>query len=127
MTQDHEARFTCKASASNLPGQLTFKLTSHHADLLDELVNSGLVEIEPLKEKWIDSNDGLENDVQNSGWKTTRSLILKPELLQRAGQLDGQLTFECQVPDPYNERHILKQATTFVALISKNFIDVLLQ
>ena len=119
MTQDHEARFTCKASASNLPGQLTFKLTSHHADLLDELVNSGLVEIEPLKEKWIDSNDGLENDVHNSGWKTSRSLILKPELLQRAGQLDGQLTFECQVPDPYNERHILKQATTFVALISK--------
>ena len=78
MTQDHEARFTCKASASNLPGQLTFKLTSHHADLLDELVTSGLVEIEPLKEKWIDSNDRLEN-VQNSGWKTTRSLILKPE------------------------------------------------
>ena len=45
LTQDKEARFTCKASASNMPSQLTFKLTSHHADMLDELTKDGLVEI----------------------------------------------------------------------------------
>ena len=62
LTPDYEARFTCKASASNLPSKLTFKLTSHHSDLLDELISNGMVEIdaEP-KEKWID-NDAHTDD-----------------------------------------------------------------
>ena len=111
LTQDKEARFTCKASASNMPSQLTFKLTSHHADMLDELTKDGLVEIEPLEEKWSDNG--------NSGWKSARSVILKPKLLERSSQLGDQVTFECQVPDPYDERRILISAAKFVALISK--------
>ena len=114
LTPDHEVRLTCKASDYNLPSQLMIKLTSHHTDLLEELTKEGSIEVEPLKEKWSENND-------KSGWKTSRSIVLKPQLLQRATELGNQLTFECQVPDPYDERRILTTAAKFVALISKNW------
>ena len=117
LTPDYEARFTCKASASNLPSKLTFKLTSHHSDLLDELIDNGLVEIEEPKEKWIEQE--RQNDGGAPGWASSRSLILKTELLKRAAQLGEQITFECQIPDPYHERRILISATKFVTLHSK--------
>merc|ERR1719225_372364 len=113
LTPDYEARFTCKASASNLPSKLTFKLTSHHSDLLDEFINEGLVEIEEHKEKWI------ENEQHNQGapgWASTRSLVLKTDLLKKAAQLGEHITFECQIPDPYHERRILISASKFVTL-----------
>ena len=115
LTPDHEARLTCKASDYNLPSQLTIKLTSHHTDLLEELTKEGSIEVEPLKEKWSENSD-------KSGWKTSRSVVLKPQLLERATELGNQLTFECQVPDPYDERRILTTAAKFVALISKNWL-----
>jgi len=115
LTSDYNARFTCKASASNLPSKLTFKLTSHHSDLLDDLVNNGLVEIEEPKEKWID-NESHNNGQGAPGWASSRSLVLKTELLKRAGQLGEHITFECQIPDPYHERRILISATKFVTL-----------
>jgi len=115
LTSDYNARFTCKASASNLPSKLTFKLTSHHSDLLDDLVNNGLVEIEEPKEKWID-NESQNNGQGAPGWASSRSLVLKTELLKRAGQLGEHITFECQIPDPYHERRILISATKFVTL-----------
>ena len=118
LTSDYNARFTCKASASNLPSKLTFKLTSHHSDLLDDLVNNGLVEIEEPKEKWID-NESHNNGQGAPGWASSRSLVLKTELLKRAGQLGEHITFECQIPDPYHERRILISATKFVTLHSK--------
>jgi hypothetical protein len=113
LTPDYNARFTCKASASNLPSKLTFKLTSHHSDLLEEFVNNGLVEIEEHKEKWI------ENEHHNQGapgWASSRSLVLKTDLLKKAAELGEHITFECQIPDPYHERRILISATKFVTL-----------
>jgi hypothetical protein len=113
LTPDYNARFTCKASASNLPSKLTFKLTSHHNDLLDQFINEGLVEIEEHKEKWI------ENEQHNQGapgWASTRSLVLKTDLLKKAAELGEHITFECQIPDPYHERRILISASKFVTL-----------
>jgi hypothetical protein len=113
LTPEYNARFTCKASASNLPSKLTFKLTSHHNDLLEEFINSGLVEIEEHKEKWI------ENEQHNQGapgWASSRSLVLKTDLLKKAAELGEHITFECQIPDPYHERRILISATKFVTL-----------
>ena len=129
LTPDYNARFTCKASASNLPSKLTFKLTSHHNDLLDQFINEGLVEIEEHKEKWI------ENEQHNQGapgWASTRSLVLKTDLLKKAAELGEHITFECQIPDPYHERRILISASKFVTLYSEylhkiyfcNFIDL---
>lgn len=113
LTPDFDARFACKASASNLPSKLTFKLTSHHADLLDTLVEDGLVEIEESKEKWMDSTPEMQ------GWSSSRSVTIKKELLERASELGEQIAFECQVPDPYHERRILVSATKFVTLHSE--------
>merc|ERR1719225_2092845 len=113
LTPDYNARFTCKASASNLPSKLTFKLTSHYNDLLDQFINEGLVEIEEHKEKWI------ENEQHNQGapgWASTRSLVLKTDLLKKAAELGEHITFECQIPDPYHERRILISASKFVTL-----------
>merc|ERR1719225_2001624 len=113
LTPDYNARFTCKASASNLPSKLTFKLTSHYNDLLDQFINEGLGEIEEHKEKWI------ENEQHNQGapgWASTRSLVLKTDLLKKAAELGEHITFECQIPDPYHERRILISASKFVTL-----------
>lgn len=112
LTPGYDARFACKASASNLPSKLTFKLTSHQADLLDNLVSAGLVEIEESQEKWIDSTE-------LSGWSSSRSVTIKKELLEKASELGEQIAFECQVPDPYHERRILVSATKFVTLHSE--------
>ena len=115
LTTEFDARFTCKASASNLPSKLTFKLTSHHSDLLDNLVNSGLVSIEEPIEKWIEGEK--TNGVP--GWASSRTLIMKSQLLEKAQELGEQITFECQIPDPYHERRILVSAAKFVALYCK--------
>lgn len=112
MTKDHPAHFTCKASASNLPSKLGFKVTSHHADLLSDLIKDDLVILEEPKESWVEAREG--SDV--AGWASSRSLIMRPGLLERAGQLGEQITFECQVPDPYHERRILISASKYVEL-----------
>ena len=112
MTKEHPAHFTCKASASNLPSKLSFKVTSHHADLLSDLIKDDLVILEEPKESWVENPTlGVA-----SGWASSRSLILRPALLERAGQLGEQITFECQVPDPYHERRILVSASKYVLL-----------
>lgn len=120
LTPDHDARLTCRASASNLPSKLAFKVTSHHADLLVELVKDGLVVLEESKEKWIESRGDYLDDKGASGWVTSRSVVLTSQLLARAGQLGEQISFECQVPDPYHERRILISATKFVVLFSES-------
>jgi len=112
LTKEHPAHFTCKASASNLPSKLSFKVTSHHADLLSDLIKDDLVILEEPKESWVENPTlGVA-----SGWASSRSLILRPALLERAGQLGEQITFECQVPDPYHERRILVSASKYVLL-----------
>lgn len=124
---EKDARLTCRASASNLPSKLAFKVTSHHADLLDELVKDGLVTVEEPKEKWIESRGDFQEDKGASGWVTSRSLILSSQLLARGGQLGEQISLECQVPDPYHERRILISATKFVALFSEYIFYILPQ
>ena len=119
LTKDHPARFTCKASASNLPSKLTFKVTSHHADLLNDLIKDDLVVLEEPKESWVEARGDFGNENGVSGWASSRSLILRPALLERAGQLGEQITFECQVPDPYHDRRILISASKYVMLSSK--------
>ena len=75
--------------------------------------------VEEPKESWVEARGdfGKENEV--SGWASSRSLILRPALLERVGQLGEQITFECQVPDPYHERRIIISASKYVMLASK--------
>ena len=117
LTLDFDARFTCKASAYNLPTKMTFKLTSHNSDVLEKLINSELVVIEETKEKWVEG--GSDQNGAISGWVSSRTLIMKSQLLEKAQELGEQITFECQVPDPYHERRILVSASKFVSLFSK--------
>ena len=114
LTLDFDARFTCKASASNLPSKLAFKLTSHHSNLLDELVKEDLVQIEDSVEKWLE-----HPEAGVSGWASSRSLVIKRDVLKQANKLGDHMSFECQVPDPYHERRILVSASKFIALESK--------
>mgnify|MGYP001360717728 FL=1 len=89
-------------------------MTSHHADLLSDLIKDDLVILEEPKESWVENRLGDAGVA--SGWASSRSLILRPALLERAGQLGEQITFECQVPDPYHERRILVSASKYVLL-----------
>jgi hypothetical protein len=86
---------------------------------MDDLVKEGLVIVGEAKEAWIEARGDFED--QSSGWASSRTIILKPQLVDRAGQLGEQLTVECQVADPYHERRILVSTTKLVTLFSKFF------
>ncbi len=109
------ARFTCRASASNLPSKLAFKLTSEaasSADLISDLEQNGLVQVEEPEPAW----QPARGDFEDQGWATQRSMVISPQYVQHAGQYGRQLTVECFVSDPYHDRRILVSSTKYVAV-----------
>lgn len=119
LTGRQEGDFVCRASASNLPSELTFKVTSarsHDGDLLSDLLERGYLKVDKAKGDWIEGR-GDDSEGEPAGWAAKKTLTLLPELAQIAGQLGDSLTVQCHVADPYNERRILIQDTKTVALI----------